>query len=55
MIDDIACLEPGTRLTTTVCIVGGGGIISFVTFFFMDLWALDKVRKHAALRDGRKF
>lgn len=24
MIDDIACLEPGTRLTTTVCIVGAG-------------------------------
>ena len=42
-------------ITPLLVIVAGGGIISFVIFFFMDLWALDKARKHAALRDGRKF
>ena len=42
-------------ITPILCIVAGCGIISFVTFFFMDVLALDKARKHAALRDGRKF
>jgi hypothetical protein len=42
-------------ITPILCIVAGGGIFSFVTFFFFDLLALEKSRKRAALRDGRKF